>query len=113
MVTVEGADGAVAGSQHILTCSVSGVDLEAEAVTSVMYTWRRDDIETQSASTSNQFTIALVQVSNAGDVYTCQVAVTATYWDESGSFGGSGSGTLTMASKKMHEVIASYNHSIL
>ena len=99
MVTVEGTGGAIAGSQHILNCSVSGVDLGSAAVTSVMYTWLQGGLEVQPASTSNQFTIANVGVSNAGDVYTCQVAVTATYWDVSRSFGGSGSGILTVASK--------------
>ena len=66
-----------------------------------MYTWLRDGSEVQAASTSNQYNIpsASVGVDNAGDVYTCQVAITASYWDVSGSFGGSGSGTLTVISK--------------
>ena len=100
-VTVEGVDGVTAGStSQTLTCSVSGVDLQVAAVTSVMYTWLHDGSEVQAASTSNQYTIssASLGVSNAGDEYTCQVAITASYWDV-GEFGGSGSGVLTVISK--------------
>ena len=113
-MTVEGTSG-MAGTLYSLTCSVmiNGVSIGPPEVTSVMYTWLLRDEVVQQSSTSNQYTTGLIQVSNAGDVYTCQVAVAATYWDESGSFGGSGIGTLTVTSKKMHEVIASYNHSIL
>ena len=100
-VAVEGVDSATAGTSQIITCSVSGVNLAAAAVTSVMYTWLRDGSIVQAASTSNQYTIPSqsLGVSNAGDIYTCQVAITASYWDVSGSFGGSGSGTLTVISK--------------
>ena len=100
-VSVEGVDGATAGIGQTLTCSVSGVDLAAAEVTSVMYTWLRDGSQVPAASTSNQYTIpsGSLSVSNAGDVYTCQVAITTSYWDISGSFGGSGSGTLTVISK--------------
>ena len=100
-VSVEGVDGATAGPSQIITCSVRGVDLAAAAVTLVMYTWFRDGSTVQVASTSNQYTIPSMSlgVSNAGDVFTCQVAITAGYWDVSGSFGGSGSGTLTVISK--------------
>ena len=98
-VSVEGVNDAIAGTSQTLTCSVSGVDLGA--VTSVMYTWLRDGSEVRPASTSNQYTISsgLLGVDNAGDVYTCHVAITASYWDVSGSFGGSGSGALTVISK--------------
>ena len=100
-VSVEGVDGATAGTSQTLTCSVSGVDLAMASVTSVMYTWLHDGSTAQAASTSNQYTIPSLSlgVSNAGDVYTCQVAITASYWDVSGSFGGSDSGTLTVISK--------------
>ena len=100
-VTVEGVDGVTAGISQTLTCTVSGVDLQAAAVTSVMYTWLCDGSEVQAASTSNQYTIPSVSLSvdNAGDVYICQVAIAASYWDVSGSFGGSGSGVLTVISK--------------
>jgi hypothetical protein len=100
-VTVEGVDGATAATSQTLTCSVSGLDLAAAAVTSVMYTWLRGDSEVQAASTSNQYTIPAgsLEVSDAGDVYTCRVAITASYWDVSPSFGGSGSGTLSVISK--------------
>ena len=100
-VSVEGVNGATAGTSQTLTCSVSGVDLGAGSVISVMYTWFRDGSEVRPASTSNQYTISsgLLGVDNAGDVYTCQVAITANYWDVSGSFGGSESGTLTVISK--------------
>ena len=100
-MTVEGVDGVTAGStSQTLTCTVSGVDLQA-SVTSVMYTWLRGGSEVQAVSTSNQYTIpsGSVGVDNAGDVYTCQVAITASYWDVSGSFGDSGSGVLTVISK--------------
>ena len=101
-VSVSGVDGATAGSsQTLLTCSVSGVDISAATVTSVMYTWFRGDMEVQAASTSSQYMIPAgsLGVNNAGDVYSCQVAITASYWDVSGSFGGSGSGTLSVNSK--------------
>ena len=100
-VSVEGVDGATAGTSQTLTCSVSGVDPAAAAVTSVMYTWLRDGSTVQAASTSNQYTIpsGFLSVNNAGDVYTCQVAISASYLDVRGSFGGSGSGTLTVTSK--------------
>ena len=86
---------AIAGTRHTLICSVMGANLETATV---MYTWLLNDVMVQEAS-SNQYNITSVQVSNAGDVYTCQVAVSAPYWDVSGSFGDSGSGTLTVASK--------------
>ena len=97
-VSVSGVDGATAGSSQTLTCSVSGVNITA---VSVMYTWLRGDVEVQGTSASNQYTIpsGSLGVSNAGDVYSCQVAITASYWDVSGSFGGSGSGTLSVNSK--------------
>ena len=101
-VSVSGVDGATAGSsQTLLTCSVSGVDISAATVTSVMYTWFRGDMEVQAASTSSQYTIPAgsLGVNNAGDVYSCQIAITASYWDVSGSFGDSGSGTLSVNSK--------------
>ena len=101
-VSVEGVDGATAGTEQTLTCSVSGVDLAAAEVTSVMYTWLHDgSMVPQAASTSNQYTISTgsLNVNNAGDVYTCQAAITTSYWDVSESFGGSGSGTLTVISK--------------
>ena len=100
-VTVEGVDGVTAGISQTLTCSVSGVDLQAAAVMSVMYTWFRGGSKVQAASTSNQYTIpsGSVGVDNAGDEYTCQVAITASYWNASGSFGISNSRTLTVISK--------------
>jgi hypothetical protein len=100
-VTVEGVDGATAGTSQTLTCIVNGVDISASALTLVMYTWLRDGTVVQAASTSNQYTIPpeSLRVSDAGDVYTCRVAITASYWDVSPSFGDSGSGTLTITSK--------------
>ena len=103
-VSVSGVDGATAGSSQTLTCSVavSGVDLsELATVTLAMYTWFRGDGVVQAASTSSQYMIpsGSLGVSNAGDVYICQVAISASYWDVSGSFGGSGSGTLSVNSK--------------
>ena len=101
-VTVEGVDGVTVGSMsQMLTCSVSGVNLTAAAVTSVMYTWLRDGSMVQTASTSNQYMIPalFLGVDNAGDEYTCQVAITASYWDVSESFGDSGSGILSLNSK--------------
>jgi hypothetical protein len=102
IVSVEGVDGAIAATSQTLTCSaVSGVDLAATAVTSVMYTWLRGDSVVRVASVSNQYTITpgSLGVGNAGDVYTCRVAITASYWDVSPSFGDSGSGILTIISK--------------
>ena len=98
VVSVMGVDGATVGSSRTLTCSISGVNITA---VSVMYTWLRGDVVVQAASISSQYTIPAgsLGVSNAGDVYSCQVAITASYWDISESFGGSGSGTLSVNSK--------------
>ena len=102
-VSVEGLTNVLAGTSQNLTCSVSGMDLTAAAVLimSVTHTWLRGSTVVHSASTSNQYTIPSesLEVTNSGDVYTCRVAITAGYWDVSGSFGDSGSGTLTIISK--------------
>ena len=97
-VSVEGLTNVLAGTSQTIT---SGFDTSAAAVTSVMYTWLRGSMVVQSASTSARYTIPpmALEVTNAGDVYTCEVAITASYWDVSGSFGNSGSGTLTIISK--------------
>ena len=95
-VTVNNADNAVAGQSHTLSCSVRGFNVQAATI---MYLWRLGTNVLQGPSTSNMYNIAMVQVSNAGDVYTCEVTVTVSYWDVSGSFGDSGSGTLSVTSK--------------
>ena len=97
-VTVNNADNAVAGQSHSLSCSVTGSNLETATI---MYTWKLGTNVLQGLSTSNMYNIdmEMVQVSNAGDVYTCEVTVTASYWDVSGSFGDSGNGTLSVTSK--------------
>ena len=97
-VTVSNADSAVAGRRHTLSYTVMGADLRT---TTVMYTWKLNGADILGSS-ANRYSITSVQVSNAGDVYTCQVSVTASYWDVSGSFGGSGSATLIVNS--MHNV---------
>ena len=99
-MSVDGTNGVV-GTQYYLTCSVliNGVNIGPPEVTSVMYTWLLHGAVVQQSSTSNKYITKVVQMSNAGDVYTCQVWVAATYWDVSGSFGGSGSGTLTVKYK--------------
>ena len=71
-----------------------GADL---STATLMYTWKVNGMDIPGAS-ANQYSITSVQVSNAGVVYTCQVTVSASYWDVSGSFGGSGSATLTVTS---------------
>ena len=107
-VSIEGVNGATASTSQTLTCSVSGLDISAATVTSVMYTWLRGDSVVQAASTSNRYTIPSesLGIRNAGDVYTCRVAITASYWDVSGSFGDSGSGTLTIISKLINKHFA-------
>ena len=100
-MTVNNATTAVAGRSHTLSCSVSGTNLETATV---MYTWRLNDAVMQGPSASNLYNIATdndpIQVSNAGEVYSCEVTETgASYWDMSGSFGGSGSATLSVTSK--------------
>ena len=95
-VTVNNASNAVAGQRHTLSCSVTGSNLETATI---MYTWKLGTNVLQGPSTSNMYNITMVQVSNAGDVYTCEVTVTVSYWDVSGSFGDSGSGTLSVTSK--------------
>ena len=113
-VSVEGVNGAIASTSQSLTCFVSGADLAGSvtSVTSVMYTWLRDGSVVQAVSTSNEYTIpsGSAGVDNAGDMYTCQVAITASYWDVSGSFGGSGSGTLTVISKLKCNNLNYYNY---
>ena len=98
IVSLEGLDRGTVGRSQTLTCSVSGVDLAG--VFSVRYTWLRDGTLVQSAVRLNQYIIpsGSLGVRNAGDVYTCRVAITAGYWDVSGSFGDSGSGTLSVTS---------------
>ena len=100
-MTVNNASNAVAGQSHTLSCtlscSVTGFNLETAI--NIMYTWRLGTNVLQGPSTSNMYNITMVQVSNAGDVYTCEVTVTVSYWDVSGSFGDSGSGTLSVTSK--------------
>ena len=98
-VSVLGLTNATAGTSRTLACSVSGEDLTTTE--SMMYLWFLGDSVVQATSSSNQYTIpsGSLGVSNAGDVYTCQVAITASYWDVRESFGGSGSGTLTVISK--------------
>ena len=93
-VTVNNADSAVAGGRHTLSCTVMGADL---STATVMYTWRVNGMDIPGAS-ANQYSITSVQVSDVGDVYTCQVTITASYWDVSGSFVDSGSATLTVTS---------------
>ena len=100
-VTVNNADNAVAGQSHTLSCSVTGSNLETATI---MYTWRLGINVLQGPSTSNMYNITMVQVSNAGDVYTCEVTVTVSYWDVSGSFGNSGSGTLSVTSEYLHDI---------
>ena len=97
IVSIEGLDRGTVGRSQTLTCSVTGVDL---GEVSVRYTWLRDGTLVQSAVRLNQYTIPSesLGVRNAGDVYTCQVAITASYWDVSGSFGDSSSGALTVTS---------------
>ena len=100
-MTVNNATTAVAGRRHTLSCSVSGANLETATV---MYSWRLNDAVMQGPSASNLYNIATdndpIQVSNAGEVYSCEVTVTgASYWDVSGSFGGSGSTTLSVTSE--------------
>ena len=100
-VTVNNATAAVAGHSHTLSCSVSGANLETATV---MYSWKLNDAVVQGPSASNLYNIASdinpIQVSNAGVVYSCEVIVTgASYWDVSGSFGGSGSATLSVTSE--------------
>ena len=100
-MTVNNATAAVAGRRHTLSCSVSGANFEAATV---MYTWRLNDAVMQGPSASNLYNIATdndpIQVGNAGEVYSCEVTVTgASYWDVSGSFGGSSSTTLSVTSE--------------
>ena len=100
-MTVNNATTAVAGRSHTLSCSVSGANLETATV---MYTWRLNDAVIQGTSASNLYNIATdndpIQVSNAGEVYSCEVTVTgASYWDVSGSFGGRDSATLSVTSE--------------
>ena len=102
-VTVNNATAAIAGLSHTLSCSVSGANFETATV---MYTWRLNVVVMQGPSASNLYNIATdndpIQVSDAGEVYSCEVTVTgASYWDVSGSFGGSGSATLSVTSKCM------------
>ena len=100
-MTVNNATTAVAGRSHTLSCSASGANLETATV---MYTWRLNVVVMQEPSASNLYKLATdndpIQVSDAGEVYSCEVTVTGvSYWDVSGSFGGSGSATLSVTSE--------------
>lgn len=89
---------ATAGTSHNLMCTVvSGVDLFVPGTTA-MYTWRKGARMLQS-STSSQYTIASVGVSDAGDDYQCDVTVTASYLDITGSISASNRGSLFVQCK--------------
>ena len=94
-VVVSNTANAVAGTRHTLSCSVTGANLQGATVS---YVWQLNGVDIQGAA-SPTYDITSVQVTDAGNVYTCQVTVMASYWDVSGSFGGSGSGTLMVSSK--------------
>ena len=94
-MTVNNTGNAVAGTTHTLSCSVTGSNLQGATVS---YVWQRNGVDIPGA-TSSTYDITSVQVTDAGSVYTCQVTVMASYWDVSGSFGGSGSGTLMVTSE--------------
>ena len=94
-MTVNNVGNAVAGTSHTLSCSVSGANLEGATMT---YVWQLNDVDIAGA-TSSTYDITSVRVSDAGGVYTCHVTVMASYWDVSGSFRGSGSGSLMVSSK--------------
>ena len=82
---------ATVGTPHNLTCTVSGVDLSVPGTTAT-YTWRRGS--SVLSSTTNQYIIASVGVSDAGDDYQCTVAVTASYLDITGFLSASGTSSL-------------------
>ena len=84
---------ATAGSMHTLTCLVTGVDLSIVGTTD-MYTWRRGGVTLQGPSSSAGYTISSVRVTDAGNDYICEVTVTASYLDLTGSISASGSGSL-------------------
>ena len=95
-VVVDGGT-ATAGASHNLMCTVNGVDLSVSGTTAT-YTWSRGARMLQS-STSSQYTIASVGVSDAGDDYQCIVTVIASYLDETGSISASGTGSLNVQCK--------------
>ena len=64
------------------------------------YVWQLNGVNITGV-TSSTYDITHVQLSDAGGVYTCRVTVMASYWDVSGSFEGSGSGTLMVSSKSI------------
>lgn len=75
---------AVAGRLSTLTCQISGVNLANSDIT-VMYTWLKDGRVVQAPVASvNTYNITPVQVSNAGELYTCQVVVRIPYYDVNG-----------------------------
>ena len=95
-VTVTGGT-ATALLQHMLTCMVTGVNLEV-ASAMVTYTWRRGS--TILPSTSRQYVIPSAGVSDAGDDYLCDLTVSADYLDLTGSISASGSGTVQVQCKQ-------------
>ena len=96
-MTVDNVGNAVAGTSHTLSCSVSGGNLEGATMA---YVWQQNSMNITGA-TSSTYDITPVQLSDAGSVYTCRVTVMASYWDVSGSFGASGSGTLVVSSESV------------
>ena len=102
-MTVGGTSNVMMGSTPILVCRASGIDITM--VTS-LYTWFHNGVKIQSESASNDLSTGTVQVSNAGDEYTCEVKVKASYWNVSGSFRSRGSAILSVSSNKHHLCIA-------
>ena len=86
---------ATALSPHTLTCAVTGV----ATGTTVTYTWSRGGATLHGPSTSAQYTISSVGVTDAGDDYLCEVTVTADFLDLTGSISASGRGTLQVQCK--------------
>ena len=90
-VTVSHSRTVTAGSPYTLSCSVSGANLNENGTTAV-YTWTKRGAIVQVPSSSNVYIIPSVQVSNAGDEYTCHVEVSIPYYDLSGPFSVNGTG---------------------
>ena len=76
---------AVAEAHYVLNCRIR-VSSFVENETSVLYTWLKDGQIVQSLSKSNLYNISSVQVSNAGEQYSCQAFMTIPYYDVSGPF---------------------------
>ena len=95
-MTATGGD-AIAGQVFTLTCQASGVTVSGPDDPDLDYSWRRGGAG-PVLSAFRSYALA-VQVTDAGDDYTCEVTYSPSFLDQSGSVTSVGTTTLNVASK--------------